>query len=99
LTVRAAEDYLKARGILPATIQAHRLEFDTAPNIERIVARLGEDILIAGQPLSLYARELLWFPHLNSDGAITSWTVRVFPTPVDSQKFLTQAALFMSRTT
>jgi Domain of unknown function (DUF3854) len=87
--MQTSKSYLEARGILPATIEAHRLEFDAAPSAERIVERLGDDILIGGQPLSAYAKELLWFPHLNSDSAITSWTVRVFPTPVGGAKFLT----------
>ena len=49
------------------------------------MVRLGEDIQVAGQPLSRYAKELLWIPYVNSDGAITSWTARIFPTPADPQ--------------
>ena len=83
------QSYLEARGIHLETVQAHGLEFDPAPTAERIIERLGDDILIGGRPLSERAQELLWFPHHNADGAITSWTVRVFPTPADGQKFLT----------
>ncbi|MGA7881752.1 MAG: DUF3854 domain-containing protein [Terrimicrobiaceae bacterium] len=85
----ASETYLEERKILPATIAAHHLEFDSAPTAERIIERLGGDILVAGQPLSHYSAELLWFPHFNSDGAIPSWTARIFPTPVNGPKFLT----------
>ena len=87
--MNAGQSYLEARGIRSETVQAHGLEFDPAPTAERIIERLGDDILIGGQPLSQYARELLWIPHLERDGAITSWTVRVFPTPADGPKFLT----------
>ena len=84
-----AETYLEARKILPATIAAQHLEFDSAPAAERIRERLGDDILVAGRPLSQYAKELLWVPYLNSDGAATSWTARIFPTPANGPKFLT----------
>ena len=33
--------------------------------------------------------ELLWFPYFNADGAIASWTARIFPTPANGPKFLT----------
>ena len=87
--MNACESYLEARKISPETIQAHRLEFDTSPTIERIIERLGDDILVAGQPLSKYAEELLWFAFLNADAAVTSWTARIFPTPHNGPKFLT----------
>ena len=77
--MQTGQSYLEERKILPATIQAHRLEVDVAPTAERIVQRLGEDILLAGQPLSQYSAELLWFPYLNADGAITSWRCGFFP--------------------
>ena len=87
--MQSSKSYLEARGIRPETAQAHRLEIDTAPTAERIIQRLGDDIQIAaGQPLSVYAKELLWFPFQNSDGAITSWSVRIFPTPANGPKFL-----------
>ena len=89
--MQGCQSYLEARRIQSATIQAHHLEFDHAPSAERIIARLGEDIQVAGQPLSRYAKELLWIPYVNSDGAITSWTARIFPTPADPHpKFLTR---------
>ena len=50
--MQTGQSYLEERKILPATIQAHRLEFDDAPTAERVVERLGEDIVLAGQPLS-----------------------------------------------
>jgi hypothetical protein len=87
--MQAGQSYLEERKILPATIQAHRLEFDGGPTAARVVQRLGEDILLAGQPLSQYSSELLWFPYLNADGATTSWTVRIFPMPANGPKFLT----------
>ena len=87
--MQSSKSYLEARGLRPETAQAHRLEIDTAPTAERIIQRLGDDIQIApGQPLSVYAKELLWFPFQNSDGAITSWSVRIFPTPANGPKFL-----------
>ena len=55
----ASETYLEARKILPATIAAHHLEFDSAPTAERIIERLGDDILVEGRPLSSYAQEFL----------------------------------------
>ncbi len=85
----ASESYLEERKTLPATIAAHHLEFDAAPTAARIVDRLGDDILVEGRPLSQYAKELLWVPYLNSDGATTSWTARIFPTPSNGPKFLT----------
>lgn len=85
----AAESYLEERKILPTTIAAHHLEFEATPAAERIIERLGGDILVEKQPLSKYAKELLWVPYLNSDGVITSWTARIFPTPADGPKFLT----------
>jgi hypothetical protein len=87
--MNACESYLEARKILPATIESHRLEFDAAPTAGRIIERLGDDILVECRPLSNYARELLWIPYLNSDGAITSWAARIFPTPPNGPKFLT----------
>ena len=81
----ACQNYLEARKISPETAAAHRLEIDTAPTVERIMRRLGDDILVAGQPLSIYAQELLWIPFLNADGAITSWVARIFPTPTQSE--------------
>jgi DNA polymerase-1 len=87
--MQSSKGYLDARGILPETIQTHWLEIDGGPTEERIVARLGDDIVVAGQPLSRYAKELLWVPYRNADGAITSWTARIFPTPADPHpKFL-----------
>jgi hypothetical protein len=86
--MNACQSYLEARGNRPETARAHRLEFDTAPAKKRAVAHLG-DIQIASQPFSTYAKELLWIPHLNSDGAVTSWTARIFPTPANGPKFLT----------
>ena len=85
----AGQSYLEARGIRSETVQVHGLELDSAPTSKRIIERLGDDILVSGRPLSACAKELIWFPHLNSDGAITSWTVRVFPTLADGAKFLT----------
>jgi Domain of unknown function (DUF3854) len=83
------EDYLNARGITPETAREYRLEFDVGPDKGRIVDRLGADVSVAGQPLSGYAEELLWIPYLNSDGAISSWSARIFPTPSDPHpKFL-----------
>ena len=84
------EDYLNARGITPETAREYRLEFDGGPDKGRIVDRLGADVSVAGQPLSGYAEELLWIPYLNSDGAISSWSARIFPTPPNGgPKFLT----------
>jgi hypothetical protein len=84
------EDYLTARGISLQTVKEYRLEFDDAPDKGRIVDRLGDDILVAGRPLSQYAEELLWIPYLNAGGAISSWSARIFPTPPNGkEKFLT----------
>jgi hypothetical protein len=60
--------------ILPATIDTHCLEFDAVPTAERIIERLGDDILVEVRTLSNYAQEVLWIPYRNSDGAATSWT-------------------------
>lgn len=87
--MEAALDYLGARGILTDTTKAHGLEIDINPTKEQILARLGEDIQVGRVPLSSYAMALLWIPHLNADGAVTSWTARIFPTPPEgSPKFL-----------
>ena len=85
----ASETYLEERKILPATIAAHHLECDSAPTAERIIERLGDDILVEGPTPFPICQRVVVGSYLNSDGAITSWTARIFPTPTNGPKFLT----------
>ena len=58
----ASETYLEERKILPATIDTHRLEFDSAPTPERIIERLGGDVMVEGRRFPNMRRSCCGFP-------------------------------------
>jgi hypothetical protein len=80
-----ASDYLSNRGITDQTATCNQLEIDLAPlDQAKIVSRLHPGCV----PLWSLVRELLWFP-VRSNGMLSSWITRPFPTLANGPKFVT----------
>jgi hypothetical protein len=86
-----ANRYLAERGISDSTVKEYKIEIDITPNSERFRDRLGLDQLSQGK-LDELARQVIWFPCRDADGAVVSWIARLLPAPGEA-KFLTPKAV------
>jgi hypothetical protein len=75
------ESYLIKRGLSVEFARENGVEFDFAPQRDRIIERLGQACI----PLWKFAREILWFHVYNLTGATTSWIARPLAPDTDSE--------------
>jgi P4 family phage/plasmid primase-like protien len=82
------ERYFAERGLLQDFARANGVQWDRIPQATTIRDRLGEDLLVHGQPLSTLIQEMIWFEHRNHQGQLKSWLGRPIPAINNDTKFV-----------
>src|SRR6202030_1709496 len=73
------EEYLKERGILPATAEENKIELNINVEASMYRRRLNMDQWPGGMgPLHQVVDESIWFPCADSNTTIHAWIVRPF---------------------